>query len=160
MLFVQFRCIIFTKCLLFRSPTFRPSYARLNEIRALIPPGVPMVALTATVTRSVKADVISKLELGGCKEVSVSPNRDNIYYEVRRRDTIESDFAYIISTLKIANIKATRTIVYCRTKNMCADLYQYFHRTLGEIVITLLLLLQIDCLVCSMLKRPITSRII
>ncbi len=73
-----------------------------------------MVALT---TKSVKADVISKLELGGCKEVSVSPNRD---YEVRRRNTIESDFAYI---------KAT---VYCRTKNVCADLYQYFHRTLGD----------------------------
>lgn len=91
-----------------------------------------MVALTATATRSVKADVIAKLELGGCKEVSVSPNRDNIYYEVRRRNTIESDFASIVSLLKTAKIKATRTIVYCRTKNVCADLYQYFHRTLGD----------------------------
>ena len=91
-----------------------------------------MVALTATATRSVKADVIAKLELGGCKEVSVSPNRDNIYYKVRRSNTIESDFASIVSLQKTAKIKATRTIVYCRTKNVCADLYQYFHRTLGD----------------------------
>ena len=76
-----------------RSRTFRPSYARRNEIRALIPPGVHMVALTATATNSVKADIILKLEIR--KEVSVSPNRENIYYEVRRRDTIECDFALI-----------------------------------------------------------------
>ena len=105
-----------------RSRTFRPSYARRNEIRALIPPGVPMVALTATATKSVKADIILKLEIR--KEVSVSPNRENIYYEVRRCDTIESDFALMVSSLRTDNIKAYRVIVYCRSKSMCADLYR------------------------------------
>ena len=87
-----------------------------------------MIALTATGTKSIREDVISKLEMSGCVYVSVSPNRSNIiYYEVRRRDTIESDFAVLVESLRLKRNKAERVIVYSRSRNLCADLYQYFH---------------------------------
>ena len=115
-----------------RSGSFRPSYARLNEIRAFVPSGVPMVALTATVTKTVRDDVISKLEMCGCQLVSLSPNRDNIYYDVVRRSTIESDLEEIVESLRVQLNKADRVIVYCRSRNMCADLYEHFHNSLGD----------------------------
>ena len=37
-----------------RSPKFRPSFARLHELRALVLPGTPMIALTATVTPEIR----------------------------------------------------------------------------------------------------------
>ena len=54
-----------------------------------MPPGVPILAATATVTPSIRADIIDKLDMKGCEMVSVSPNRSNIYYEVQHCSTIE-----------------------------------------------------------------------
>ena len=64
-----------------RSQSFRPLYARIGEIRALIPAGTPVLAATATVTSVVRRDVCSKLEMIGCRVVCVSPDRPNIFYE-------------------------------------------------------------------------------
>ena len=64
-----------------KSLKFRPTYGRLHEIRALIPPGVPLLAATSTVTPVVREDVVYLLDMKGC-EVVCSPDRPNIYYEV------------------------------------------------------------------------------
>ena len=77
-------------------------------------------------------DVISKLEMQGCKLVYTSPNRSNIYYEVRPRTDIETDFAPLVSDLQCNYNKAERVIVYCRSYNMCADLYEHFLFSLGD----------------------------
>lgn len=39
------------------SKDFRPAYSRIHELRALVPSGVPMMALTATVTKVMLADI-------------------------------------------------------------------------------------------------------
>ena len=46
-----------------RSKTFRPVYANLGEIRAVVVSGTPMVAFTATATRAICHDVLVKLEM-------------------------------------------------------------------------------------------------
>ena len=72
------------------SQSFRSSYGRLSEIRALVPSTSPVIALTATVKKSIREDVICILEMD---QVSVSANRSNIYYEVRTRnnESLETD---------------------------------------------------------------------
>ena len=40
---------------------FRPPYLRVAELRALLPPGVPCIALTATATGQVRQDIVQKL---------------------------------------------------------------------------------------------------
>ena len=40
---------------------FRPPYMRIVELRALLPPGTPVIALTATATAQVQADIVEKL---------------------------------------------------------------------------------------------------
>ena len=107
----------------------RPIYGRLHELRAFVPAGTPLLALTATVTTSIEVDVIEKLDMLGCANVSVSPNRPNIFYEVKTR----IDLDHLVRSLKEDNIKAERVIVYCRSLNMCTDLYEYFHDALRDL---------------------------
>lgn len=94
--------------------------------------GTPMLALTATVTDKMRVDIISTLDMNGCKTISVSPNRPNICYCVKDRTNIDTDFDPIIEDLKNNSVHANRVIVYCRSLNMCADLYSHFLYTLGN----------------------------
>ena len=43
----------------------RPSFGRLHELRALVPSGTPMIALTAIVTPEIRY-VIKHLDMKGC----------------------------------------------------------------------------------------------
>ena len=78
--------------------------------------------MTATATASVKLEIVEKLNMTGCASVSVSPNRPNIFYEVKVRTEL-SNLDYIVQSLKV---RAERIIIYCRSLNMCANLYEYF----------------------------------
>ena len=64
--------------------------------------------------------------------VSMSPDRPNIYYSVKSRGDIESDFSAILTSLRTQRIEAPRVIVYCRSLDGCADLYAHFHYELGS----------------------------
>lgn len=90
------------------------------------------MACTATVTLSMKQEVIEILEMSGCVEVNVSPDRQNIYYSVRPRTDISADFAALITTLRTDAVKTPRVIVYCQTMDMCSDLYAHFRSELGD----------------------------
>ena len=50
------------------------------------------MACTATASKSVKKEVIETLEMTGCVEVTASPDRPNIFYEVKQRSDIDTDF--------------------------------------------------------------------
>ena len=72
-----------------------------------------------------KLEIVEKLDMTGCASVSVSPNRPNIFYEVKVRTEL-SNLNYIVQSLKVSNIQAERIIIYCHSLNMCANLYEYF----------------------------------
>jgi len=54
----------------------------------------------ATATRSVREEVTRSLGMEDCVCVSVTPERPNIYYEVKQRNDIETDFADLVHLLK------------------------------------------------------------
>ncbi|KAK4239711.1 hypothetical protein C8A03DRAFT_13929 [Achaetomium macrosporum] len=60
---------------------FRPDYKALGQFRRSYP-GVPVMALTATATRNVIADIKHNLGMEDCEVFSQSFNRPNLYYEV------------------------------------------------------------------------------
>ena len=101
-------------------------------MRAFVLTGTPFLALTATVTRTMRTSIIQSLNMRGCEVVSLSPNRPNIFYAVRQRTTVESDFEEVILDLKKNSVLANRVIVYCRSLNMCATLYAHFLHCLGD----------------------------
>ena len=93
------------------------------------------LAAMATVTRSIREDVIDKLDMVG---LCASPNRSNVYYEVCRRTTMEADMEHLVERLRKFGNKADRVIVYCRYLDMCSDWYVHFH-TLWVMRVTTLL---------------------
>ena len=98
----------------------------------LSPPGTPYMACTATVTRSVYKEVISALEMVNCVKVSTSPDRPNIYYEVKPRTDVHADLSNLLSSLRAQLVRAPRVVVYCRSLDTCARLYAHFHYKLGS----------------------------
>ena len=88
-----------------------------------------MMALTATVTYEMRKDIIDRLDMNGCATISASPNRPNIFYSVHERQW--KDLAPVIDDVRSNGIKANRVFIYCRSLNMCADLYAHFLYTLG-----------------------------
>jgi ATP-dependent DNA helicase RecQ len=60
---------------------FRPEYRQLADLRAQLP-GVPVMALTATATERVRADIIERLHLRAPRCYTASFNRPNLTYRV------------------------------------------------------------------------------
>lgn len=64
--------------------------------------------------------------------IGLSPNRSNIFYEVKDRTEIQEDLFSFVSELKLKRNETPRAIIYCRSFKMCSDLYAYFHLQLGQ----------------------------
>jgi len=60
---------------------FRPEYRQLSTLRGLFPK-VPMLALTATATERVRADIMRQLHLENARPYVASFNRPNLTYRV------------------------------------------------------------------------------
>jgi hypothetical protein len=64
----------------------RPDYKKLGVLKQLFP-DVPILALTATATERVRADICSILRLSGCETFQSSIDRPNLFYEARSQLT-------------------------------------------------------------------------
>ncbi|QLE55954.1 DNA helicase RecQ [Nostoc sp. TCL26-01] len=95
---------------------FRPEYRQLKSLRKRYPQ-VPTLALTATATDRVRADIIQQL---GLKQPSIhlaSFNRQNLYYEVRPK----TKYAYA-ELLELVRETEGATIIYCLTRKKVEEL--------------------------------------
>ncbi|UKO97332.1 DNA helicase RecQ [Nostoc sp. UHCC 0870] len=95
---------------------FRPEYRQLKSLRKRYP-NIPVLALTATATDRVRADIIQQL---GLKQPSIhlaSFNRQNLYYEVRPK----SKQAYA-ELLELIRDSEGSTIIYCLTRKKVEEL--------------------------------------
>ncbi|HEU4469731.1 MAG TPA: ATP-dependent DNA helicase RecQ [Flavisolibacter sp.] len=94
---------------------FRPSYLRIAELRKELPQ-VPVLALTASATPPVQADICARLEL---KEPSVfrqSFERKNLSYSAFRVDSKQARLSEIIS-----KVPGT-AIVYCKSRKRTSEI--------------------------------------
>jgi len=65
---------------------FRPPYREIAEIRELLPPKIPFIALTATATADVVTDIAEKLKLQSPAIFKKSFARDNLAYVVQEEN--------------------------------------------------------------------------
>ncbi len=72
------------------------------------------------------------LEMRAYIMISLSPDRPNIMYSVKKRTNPGTDFAELISTLRGNLIDTPRVIVYCRRLLTIADLFSIFSYKLGS----------------------------
>ena len=97
-----------------------------------MPLGAPLIALTATVTKAMRLDICKKLEMTDSTLVYAPPNRPNIYYKVVGKNDIEQDLSPLASRLKAMKVTMPRTVIYCRSLNVCSDLYAFFLTFLAD----------------------------
>lgn len=96
---------------------FRPSYLRISELREEFP-DVPMLALTASATPEVVADIAEKLAMRNPRQFSLSFTRDNISFLVRHTDTKIEKLTEILRYVNGCSI------VYVRSRKRCKEIAQ------------------------------------
>jgi len=67
---------------------FRPEYRKIRAMVNAIGENTPLIALTATATPKVRADIVKTLHMDDVNIFISSFNRANLYYEVRPKITI------------------------------------------------------------------------
>lgn len=96
---------------------FRPSYLKISKIRKAFPK-VPIIALTASATPTVKKDIATKLELRQPIEFSTSFTRKNLTY------TCESTPYKYNRLLELVKNGDGSGIIYCRSRKKTQDIHQ------------------------------------
>lgn len=86
---------------------FRPDYRNLKQLRAKFP-NVPIIALTATATERVRADIIAQLGIQKARTFISSFNRPNLSYEVLPK---KDSFKTILGLIQAH--KGESVIIYC-----------------------------------------------
>ncbi|HEY8965571.1 MAG TPA: RecQ family ATP-dependent DNA helicase, partial [Candidatus Methylacidiphilales bacterium] len=95
---------------------FRPEYRRMAELRDRLP-GVPVLALTATATERVRADISRQLRLDEARHFVASFNRPNLTYRV-----LPKAGAYNALLRFLAGKRGEAGIVYCQSRKATEEL--------------------------------------
>ena len=97
---------------------FRPSYLNIKSLRTL-KPGIPVLALTATATPEVAADIQLRLGFKDGKVFAKSFSRENISYIVRPTETKIHEVLHILSRTQGSSI------VYVRSRKRCREISEF-----------------------------------
>lgn len=100
---------------------FRPSYLQIAEIRSSLP-GVPILALTATATPEVTADIQRMLRFRSENVFRKSFNRPNLSYIVRRGDDKMQQLMHILNRVPGS------AIVYVRSRRKTKEIAEELTR--------------------------------
>lgn len=117
-------------------------------MRSLIPESVRIMALTAMATKSTRVDIMKVLRMVTPAIITVSPNKENIKYNVRGSpNTLEETFDGLLQELRSRRATMDRTIVYILSniRPMFLYIYTYLVTSLGKEVTELL----VFCWPCS-----------
>lgn len=98
---------------------FRPEYRRIKQIIKAID-DVPMVALTATATPKVQADIQKNLSMTGAKVFKSSFNRSNLYYSVKAKGNKTQTLKDIVSFINKRRGKSG--IIYCLSRKKVEEI--------------------------------------
>jgi len=103
---------------------FRPDYLRLR--RAIADLGNPtVVALTATATPAVRADILKQLGIEGAEQVVSGFDRPNIYLEVREVATVSEKVRAIVDLCEWGRTG----IIYSGTRRNVEDIHRAIRRS-------------------------------
>jgi ATP-dependent DNA helicase RecQ len=97
---------------------FRPDYLLLDGLREIV--DAPMIALTATATQAVMAEIESRLGFRDAVHVNSDLGRPNLTFGVRALRSQAERLDHLTSELETAGLRGTRgagrCIVYCSTR--------------------------------------------
>lgn len=101
---------------------FRPEYRRIRDMIDGINHRIPVIALTATATPKVRADIVKNLNMDEVNSFMSSFNRDNLFYEVRPKSNKENTYKNIIQFIK--SMDGASGIIYVQARKTTEELAQ------------------------------------
>lgn len=110
---IRFVAVDEAHCISQWGSNFRPEYRKLGEYLTDFPKGIPRLALTATATKQVRADILEYLDLRSPTQILKAPTRDNLRVSVEKESKVED--AEISLTDKIWKAHG-QGIVYAGTR--------------------------------------------
>lgn len=115
------------------SCAFRESFAKLGELRSIVPSGTPILALTATADLDSRARVKKQLQLEGALTITASPNRENIRLGLKttRGSTLDC-LNWIAREVKEKGLNMRPILVYARTLKEVGRIYCYLKAELEQ----------------------------
>ncbi len=99
---------------------FRPEYRRIREMIDMIGSTTPIIALTATATPKVRADILKNLNMDEDNIFLSSFNRENLYYEVRPKGKKEQTLKQILQVIK--DLPGQSGIIYVQSRKNAEDI--------------------------------------
>ncbi len=114
---VSFVAVDEAHCISMWGHEFRPDYRKLGDLRRDLP-GVPFLALTATATEQVRADIVTQLHLQHPEQFVASFNRPNLSYTVLPKR--KNSFDRLAELLE--EYKAESVIIYRTTQKATENL--------------------------------------
>lgn len=112
---------------------FRTAYASLGDIRSFTRMETPMIAMTATATKTTMAHIVKIIGMQDVAYIVESPNRSNIRFAVHHIPQSDpSVFSWLLDELREKGKACEKVLIFCRRIDDCAMLYQSFATTLGK----------------------------
>ena len=120
-----------------KSTPFRHWYGNNAEMRSLVSSDVPVIALTATASKSTKHKIFESLSLMKNSTFVLERNPDKLnikfYVQYVKKDLeISWLFDFLIEDIRKQKTECERIIIFCQTRKQCAVVYQTFAENLGE----------------------------
>lgn len=98
---------------------FRPEYRRIKAMVHQIG-NVPIIALTATATPKVQHDIQKNLNMLDARVFKSSFNRDNLYYDVKPKNSKEKVYKDLVSYIRKTQGKSG--IIYCLSRKKVEEI--------------------------------------
>ena len=118
---------------------FRKKYSSLGIVRAFLPRGTPVVAVSATLTARVRRDIMSKLHFpkgsGSSSFLNVGNHRNNVSLVVRACEHplhSYADLDFIIPRHITDPSQIPKTYIYVDNINTGADIVSYLASWIGS----------------------------
>lgn len=111
----------------YRAQDFRTDYGNISELCSIIPSNVNLMALTATVTSSVRKLIMNNLCMDSDTSFVIEsvPNKKNIHYEVISKPMIGVMVKPIVQLVKKHGVNMPKTVIFCRTYKELTEVSTY-----------------------------------